>query len=41
MRVETRDWADALAHHDHIVHQIQAAIGRIPLIHLDRRNLLW
>jgi len=41
LRVDTRDWADALALHDHLVHQIQAAIGEIPLIHLDRRNLLW
>ena len=41
MRVETRDWADALAHHDYLVRQIQAAIGDVPIIHLDRRHLLW
>jgi len=41
LRVETRDWADALALHDHLVQQVQAAIGEIPLVYLDRRNLLW
>ena len=41
MRVETRDWADALALHDYLVHQVKAAVGELPLIHLDRRHLLW
>jgi len=41
MRVETRDWADALALHDYLVHQVKAAVGELPIIHLDRRHLLW
>ena len=41
LRVETRDWADALALHDYLVQQVHAAVGDIPLVYLDRRNLLW